>query len=112
MKGSEVYRSQMKEGNLHRLIQIEVSKHGHRLFRNNVGKLQDANGEWIAFGVGGVGGSDLIGWTRHGVFAAIEVKTPTGRVRPEQVAFVNAVNRAGGKAGIARSVEDALAILG
>lgn len=102
----------MKEGNLHRLIQIAASERGHRLFRNNIGKLKDARGQWIAFGVGGTGGSDLIGWTRDGAFAAIEVKTETGRVRPEQEAFIAAVRASGGKAGIARSVEDMVEILG
>lgn len=102
----------MKEGNTSRLIQMEASRLGHRLFRNNVGKLQDANGQWIAFGVGGVGGSDLIGWTRDGRFAAIEVKTPTGRVRPEQQSFIDAVIKAGGRAGVARSVDDVIRILG
>lgn len=102
----------MKESNLHREIQIEASKRGHRLFRNNVGKLQSREGEWVAFGVGGVGGSDLIGWTRDGVFAAVEVKLPHGRVSPEQLSFIAAVAKAGGRAGVARSVEDAMLILG
>ena len=45
------------------------------------------------------------------VFASIEVKTPTGRVRPEQQQWLDAVQAAGGVAGIARSVEDAQQIL-
>ena len=101
----------MKENNLSRTIQIAASERGHRLFRNNIGKLKDARGQWVAFGVGGTGGSDLIGWTKHGVFAAVEVKVPGGRVRPEQEAFIAAVRASGGKAGIARSVEDMIAVL-
>ena len=42
------------------------------------------------------------------VFTSIEVKTPTGRIRPEQQAWLETVQAAGGIAGVARSVEDAL----
>lgn len=102
----------MKETNLMRLIEMEASRLGHRLLRNNIGQLQDKDGRWVRFGVGGAGGSDLIGWTRDGRFAAVEVKTPTGRVSAEQKAFIDAVNRSGGIAGVARSVEDVILILG
>jgi hypothetical protein len=95
-----------------REVQMEATRLGHRLLRNNVGKYQDREGRWVAYGVGGNGGSDLIGWTRDGRFAAVEVKTPTGRVTAEQQAFIDAVNRAGGKAGVARSVEDVKRLLG
>ena len=56
------------------------------------------------------GVSDLIGWT-HGRFVAIEVKGPRGRVTAEQAAFLELVRRSGGLAGVARSVDDARAIL-
>jgi dihydroxyacid dehydratase/phosphogluconate dehydratase len=45
------------------------------------------------------------------VFASIEVKTPTGRIRPEQRAWLETVQAAGGIAGVARSVEDAQVLL-
>ena len=57
------------------------------------------------------GVSDLIGWTEGGRFAAIEVKGPRGRVTDEQAAFLELVRRSGGLAGVARSVEDARAII-
>lgn len=68
------------------------------------------------------GGSDLIGWRsititpnivgqRVAVFSAIEVKSATGRVSNEQQAFIDAVNDAGGYAGVARSIEDAGKVL-
>lgn len=68
------------------------------------------------------GFSDLFGWTsitvtpdmvgkRLAVFAAVEVKTPSGRVRDNQSAFLRAVAESGGRAGVARSPEDALAII-
>jgi uncharacterized FAD-dependent dehydrogenase len=46
------------------------------------------------------------------VFAAVEVKTNTGRATRDQQAFVKHVQAAGGIAGIARSVDEARALLG
>jgi len=54
---------------------------------------------------------DMVGQT-VGVFLADEVKTPTGRPTKEQLRFIEAVNNAGGIAGIARSVSDALELIG
>lgn len=92
-----------------------------RLFRNNTGKLQDARGRWVEFGLC-VGSSDLIGWTtleitpdmvgkKVAVFTAIEVKTAKGNPSPEQRNFISRVREAGGIAGIARSPEDARNII-
>jgi hypothetical protein len=62
-----------------------------------------------------VGSSDLIGWrtTESGLaqFVAVEVKSERGRVSSEQTRFIDAVNQAGGCAGIARSVGDAQALM-
>ena len=77
----------------------------------------------MTFGVGSPGGSDLIGYRRVRItpemvgqeiaqFAAVEVKTARGRVRPEQQQFIEHVRGAGGVAGIARSVDDAQLLLG
>ena len=89
-----------------------------RLFRNQVGSLPDPRtGRLVTFGLAR-GSADLIGWrtitvtqamvgTRLAIFTSIEVKTPTGRVRPEQQAWLEAVQQAGGIAVIARSVPDA-----
>ena len=76
----------------------------------------------MQFGVGSPGGSDLIGYRRVRVteemvgqeiaqFAAVEVKTPSGRVKDEQKRFVDHIVSAGGVAGIARSVDEAQNIL-
>ena len=89
-----------------------------RLFRNQVGQLPDPRtGRPVQFGLAR-GSADLIGWriititpgmvgSQLAVFTSIEVKTPTGRIRPEQHAWMAAVSGAGGIAGIARSVQDA-----
>lgn len=44
----------------------------------------------------------------NGRHLAIEVKTKTGRVTPEQNAHIERVNAAGGVAFVARSVEDVI----
>ena len=45
-------------------------------------------------------------------FAALEVKTDTGKASDGQNNFLAAIERAGGRAGIVRSPEDALQLLG
>lgn len=70
-----------------------------------------------------VGSSDIIGWTEVkvttdmvgqtlAVFTAVEVKQPGKYPTEEQRAFIAAVQRSGGKAGVARSNEDAAKIIG
>ena len=93
-----------------------------RIFRNQVGSLPDPRtGRLVTFGLSR-GSADLIGWrtvtitqamvgSRIAVFTSIEVKTPTGRIRPEQQAWLAVVQGAGGLAGIARSVTDAQLLL-
>jgi hypothetical protein len=113
--------SRSPETNLQAEVDRALSVAGVRVFRNNVGQAKTQDGRFIKYGVGGNGGSDLIGWTSVtitadmvntvvGVFTAIEVKTPTGRVSPEQQHFVDTVNASGGRAGIARSPEEAIRI--
>ena len=114
----------MNETSLMHHIQLALSEHGCIVFRNNVvqawvGELVNRtathatlrNPRPLHAGLA-VGSSDLIGITPSGHFLAVEVKTPTGRIRPEQQKFVDAVNRAGGVAGIVRSVDDALRLIG
>jgi hypothetical protein len=102
-------------------IRIACSTGDTRLFRNNTGTLKDANGRPVQFGLC-KGSADLIGWKRVtitpemvgttvAVFLSIEVKTPTGRLRPEQQQWLDAVQAAGGIAGVARSVSDAQTLL-
>lgn len=57
------------------------------------------------------GVSDILGVLDGGRTLAIEVKTPTGRVSPEQKTFIEQVNKRGGLAFVARSVEDVKAKL-
>jgi hypothetical protein len=98
----------MSEKQIMQEVQLALANIGIRLFRNNVGMLEDRNGQKVKYGLC-KGSSDLIGWEiKRGRFVAVEVKTPEGRATPEQVAFIEAVNNAGGIAFIARSPEDAV----
>lgn len=101
-------------------IRLALGSGAARLFRNNTGALRDAAGRLVRYGLC-PGSSDLIGWKTITItpdmvgqqlaqFVAIEVKD-RGRATPEQVRFIEAVQNAGGLAGVARSVDDAQAIL-
>lgn len=102
-------------------IRLACSIGSCRLFRNNTGTLRDANGRPVTFGLC-KGSADLIGWSSRtitedmvgqqiAVFTSIEVKSSSGRVKPEQQAWIQAVAAAGGIAGIARSVGEAMDLL-
>jgi len=113
----------MSEAKTQQEIRLAAASAGTVLFRNNVGSYQDAkSGRWIQYGVCNPGGSDLIGWTPVTVTAdmvgrtvaiitCVEVKSRTGKPTPAQVNFIDAVTKAGGFAGVARSVADLLAIV-
>lgn len=110
----------MTEQQTQQRIRLALSRGSCRLWRNNTGALRDANGQLIRFGLC-QGSADLIGYTtvtvtpdmvgqRLAVFTAVEVKSQTGRPTPEQTAFLDHIRQAGGRAGIARSIEDAVRI--
>ena len=109
----------MTEAAIMRAIQIEASKQGCRLFRNNCGQAITKSGNIIRFGLANPGGSDLIGWKpvtitkewigqRIAVFTAIEVKCPGKKPTQSQADFIEAVKKAGGIALVACSVEESL----
>lgn len=111
-------------------IYLEAPKVDALLFRNNCGMAIEGtslcakcaapvrlNGQWIRYGVGNPGGSDLIGFTevvitpemvgrRVAVFTAVEVKRPDGgRSSERQKNFIKVIENAGGIAGVCDSVE-------
>ena len=111
------------ETELQQRIRLALGTHPDaRLFRNQVGQLPDPRtGRPVQFGLAR-GSADLIGWRtitvtpdmvgrQLAVFTSIEVKTPTGRIRPEQQAWLDVVRSGGGLAGIARTVDDAIRII-
>ena len=104
-------------------ILLALSKSGCTVWRNEtsgawVGRqihragdqVTLTNAHMMTFGLC-VGSSDIIGITPSGLFLAIEVKTAKGRATKEQLRFIEAVRKAGGIAGIARSVEEALDLI-
>lgn len=123
-----------------RRLQVAASRYGARLFRQNtgmawIGKVErgfpgrtvrlEAGDVLIRkarpFHAGVVGMSDLGGWVRVEVtpemvgttvslYASVEVKE-NARPTKEQIAWIDAVNAAGGRAGIAKSETDLEKIL-
>lgn len=125
----------MTEADLMRLLQRVASSLGARLFRQNtgvgwVGKTEKSwpgrvvtlrTGDVVIrnarpFHAGVVGMSDLGGWmpvtvtpemvgSTVAVYVQVEVKAGT-RPTKEQVAWIDAVNSAGGRAGVAHDESD------
>ena len=111
------------ETSIMKAVQVALSQAGARVFRNNIGALQDRSGRWIQYGLC-PGSSDLIGWrsvtvteamvgAKAALFVACEVKSqgPRAKATPEQISFLSAVTAAGGIAILADSVDGALAQL-
>lgn len=123
-----------------RRLQKLASSWGARLFRQNAGMAWVGNkiergprtvrlgpGDVVVrnarpFHAGVSGMSDLGGWvpvevtaamvgTTVAVYTQVEVKTNSGRASADQVRWIDAVNSAGGKAGIARNDDDLRNIL-
>jgi hypothetical protein len=115
----------MSERDIQNEIQKELSRGPTRLLRINAGQAWQGRvveqtperlilSPWYPIKLAAEGVSDLLGWTTEearAIFTAIEVKGPKTRTTPEQEAFIDLVLRAGGRAGIARSVEDARLII-
>lgn len=99
----------MKETNIVKECLIALSKAGVMAWRQNTGALKDSNGRIVSFGLC-KGSSDIIGIAPGGIFIAIECKTANGRIRPEQQTFIDNIRRMGGRAGVARSAEEAVRI--
>lgn len=81
------------------------------LFRANVGSGITYDGRFFNTGLP-KGFSDLFGFRRSdGRAVFIEVKSQSGKVRPEQITFIQKMRVYGALAGVARSVEDARKII-
>jgi hypothetical protein len=81
------------------------------VWRNNIGSAVQGDRR-VAYGVGGPGAPDLLCEVRTPAgWAALwmEVKTPTGTLRPDQRRWHEAARADGRHVVVVRSVEDALA---
>ena len=79
------------------------------VWRNNTGVLKDKTGRPIKFGLC-KGSSDIVGICPDGIALFVEVKTEKGIIRPEQKLFIESCIKSNARAGIARSVKDAINI--
>lgn len=99
----------MKETDIQRQILAYLQYHRSvaLYWRQNTGAARfDKGGKeyFVRFGVPGI--SDILGVLNDGRFFAIEVKMPGRKLTENQGNFINNVNRAGGVAFVAHSVED------
>lgn len=108
----------------HAQLKREVLRAVNRLpgvfvFPCSVGSFR-VGARYVRMGMKGT--PDLVGWRTSGLdgfgtwcsactFVALEVKVGTDRLRPEQRAFLEKVQTAGGIAAEIRSVQDAIAAL-
>jgi hypothetical protein len=110
------------ESALYNDILGEFSHGDTRLFRVNAGfawqgkVIEQSPSRLVlayprAIRLGAPGLSDLLGWSAGARFTAIECKLGRRQPTAEQAAFIALVRRAGGRAGVARSVEDAFRII-
>lgn len=78
-------------------VQLEASKMGHRLLRNNIGAYEYAPGKWVHYGVGGKNWPDLIGYLQPGCrFFGCEVKKLGEEPTADQYNVLDSINNAGG----------------
>lgn len=89
-------------------IRTALSPYGV-VIRQNTGNFTAEDGRHIKCGVTGL--SDLL-FIGDGYVAFIEVKTPKGRPTQEQLDFIARMKQLNHRAGIARSVQEALELIG
>lgn len=97
---------------------LALSMSGCRIWRNQSGAYKDMHGQWIRYGIGNPGGSDLIGITKEGKFIAVEAKkegwkppkNPDARTK-RQINFIEAIKSMNGIGFFATDAEEAIEIL-
>jgi hypothetical protein len=94
---------------LHRCM-LALSEAGCTVFRANVGLFFTRDGRPVQTGLPR-GFSDLFGFRPDLVPFFCEVKSATGRIRPEQAAFLQAMRLRGAVAVVARDPEDCVRLV-
>ena len=97
------------EANVQSEIRIALSASGICI-RLQSGMFQTLDGRPVRIGLNGL--PDLMHLSFDGRVTFIECKNSTGRIRPEQIRFLAWLTDHGFTAGIARSVPDALHLIG
>ena len=99
-----------READIQNAIRLALNPHAV-IFRVNSGKVRMQDGRYFDTGVP-PGFPDLCGFRKSdGKMIFIEVKNETGRLRDEQKKFIEIVSQYDVIAGIARSAEEAVAIV-
>ena len=95
------------------LVEVLKAVRAHPLVewceRMNSGAAKVGN-RFIRFGWPGC--PDVLGQLKDGRLLGVEVKSRTGRLRPEQSVFLDHIRGAGGVAFIARDLQDVVKALG
>ena len=92
-------------------IRVALAQAGYIVFRANVGKVKTTEGRWFNTGLPS-GFPDLFGYKpENGKIYFIEVKTPQGKRRADQVRFANGLRNKQAIYGVARSAEEAVMIV-
>ena len=100
-----------KEQAIQDAIRVKLAQEGYIVFRTNVGKVKTADERWFDTGLP-TGFPDLMGYKpENGRIFFIEVKTDTGKRRKDQVLFANGLRDKNVIYGVARSAEEAVAIV-
>lgn len=103
--------SMESEHSIQKKIELALSQHQCHVFRANVGKIRTPDGRFFTTGLPS-GYPDLHGFRNvDGKMFYIEVKTKTGKLRDDQIAFHNMLMSYNIIHGVARSVKDALMIV-
>ncbi|MFT8916532.1 MAG: VRR-NUC domain-containing protein [Oenococcus sp.] len=101
----------MSEHSIQDEVRVALSKAGYTVFRINVGSGYTKQGSYFNTGAP-AGYPDLSGYNpATGKAFFIEMKTPTGRPRPDQMAFHRKLQHDHIIHGIARSPEEAVKIV-
>ncbi|AVH85722.1 hypothetical protein [Lactobacillus phage Sabazios] len=92
-------------------IRVKLAQAGYIVFRTNVGKVKTHDGRWFDSGLP-AGFPDLMGFKpENGKIYFIEVKTPKGKRRPDQIRFAQNLRDKHVIYGVARSAKEAVTIV-
>ena len=92
-------------------IRVALAQAGYIVFRTNVGRVKTADGRWFESGLPS-GFPDLMGFKpENGKIFFIEVKTPKGKRRADQVRFAKNLRDKCAIYGVARSAGEAVTIV-
>jgi hypothetical protein len=104
-----IHRKPLERDVLKAVVQVlRLDRRVARVERNQSGVFQDGN-RFIRVGVRGK--LDLTVYLKSGKYLELEVKRPGGKPEPHQQKRIDDIRAAGGLAGCATSIEEALELL-